>query len=469
MREHIPLHDPAAPAGATASLYAKRRHVYVRAVRGRFQRLRRNANWGLMALYLGLPWLTWQGRPMVWFDLPGREFHVFAATFYPQDFALLAWLLILCAFGLFLVTVFAGRVWCGYACPQSVWTWLYLWVETLAEGPRHRRIRRDSQPMNAAKLARKSLKHGLWLMIAVATGVTFVGYFTPIRGLTVDLATLSASGWAWFWIGFFTLFTYLNAGWLREQVCLYMCPYARFQSVMFDKDTLVVSYDAARGDPRGARRRDLDHRATGQGDCIDCGLCVQACPTGIDIRDGLQYACIGCAACIDACDDVMDRLDAPRGLIRYTTEHALEGRRTRLWRPRLLGYLAALLVMTGLLVWALSTRVPLDIDVQRDRNQLYDLTAAGDLRNVYTLQVRNLDRHAHDFRIAVRGIDGLRLTSDAELHLAGGASRRLPLQLTAPPAALDGPGRTISIAVSAVDAPAIALTKEARFLGPARR
>ncbi|WP_163648251.1 cytochrome c oxidase accessory protein CcoG [Modicisalibacter sp. 'Wilcox'] len=465
MTDRIPLHD----ATTRVSLYARREPIHVRAVKGRFQRLRRALDWLLLALYAGLPWLTWDGRQAVWFDIPARQFHVFATTFYPQDATLLAWLLILGAFGLFLVTVVAGRVWCGYACPQSVWTWLFIWVEQRLEGSRHRRIRQSAGPLDAAARGRKLAKHAIWLLIALATGVTFVGYFTPIRTLITDLAGADVGGWALFWTGFFTLFTYLNAGWLREQVCLYMCPYARFQSVMFDKDTLIVSYDAARGEPRTVgRRRALAADAT-PGDCIDCQRCVQVCPTGIDIRDGLQYACLGCAACIDACDEVMDRTGRPRGLIRYTTEHALGGRPTRWLRPRLIGYLAALLAMVALLAWQLTARVPLDADLERDRHQLYDVTAGGGIRNAYTLRVRNMDTQAHRYRLALRGIDGLHLSDTRHLTLAPGASRSLALSIVAPTASLGAPSQAFSLAIIAVDAPHISLTKEARFLGPARR
>lgn len=463
----VGTHDPR--GDATQDLYASRQHIYVREIKGWFQRLRRSANWALMALYFGTPWLTWGERQAVWFDLPSRQFHIFGATFYPQDFMLLSWLLIICAFGLFLITVFAGRVWCGYTCPQSVWTWLYIWVEHLTEGSRNRRIKLDKQPMTAEKAARKSAKHALWLSIAFATGLTFVGYFTPIRGLVGDFATLGVGGWALFWTGFFTVFTYLNAGWLREQVCVHMCPYARFQSVMFDRDTLIVSYDEARGEPRGARRRDTDHRERGLGDCIDCDLCVQVCPTGIDIRDGLQIECIGCAACIDACDSVMDRMNYPRGLIRYTTEHALEGGKTRVLRPRLLAYFVALVVMIGLFVWAIGDRVALDIDVQRDRNRLYSMTPEGDISNSYALGIRNLDDQSHRYRITVQGLEGLRLIGNDTIIIEAGTSRTVPLQLAAPPGSLDSPSEAITLRVEAEDDPTITLTTEARFLGQVRR
>lgn len=460
-------HNPRATQ--SVEMYAKRRHLYVREIKGLFQRLRRSANWALMALFFGIPWMNWGDRPAVWFNLPAREFHVFGGTFYPQEFILLAWLLIICAFGLFLITVFAGRVWCGYTCPQSVWTFLYIWVEHRIEGPRNRRIKLDCQPTSLDKAWRKTTKHAIWLAIAFATGATFVGYFTPIRELVVDIATFGVGGWAIFWIGFFTVFTYLNAGWLREQVCIYMCPYARFQSVMFDKDTLVVSYDTARGEPRGARRRDLDHRAAGLGDCIDCDLCVQVCPTGIDIRDGLQYECITCAACIDACDSVMDKMGYPRGLIRYTTEHALEGGKTRIARPRLLGYLAALVVMIGLFVWTLGERTPMEFDIERDRNQLYQMTHDGRISNVYTLNIRNLDDREHTYQLSAAGLPGLTLVGNDRVTVSAGSTRLMAIELHLDADAIDRPSLPFQFSLQAVDDDSIHQEREARFIGRIRR
>ncbi|MGK0544101.1 cytochrome c oxidase accessory protein CcoG [Halomonas cupida] len=455
-------HTPEAPS--SHSMYESRRHIYVREMKGVFQRARRAANWALMLGFLLLPWVPWGDRPAVWFDLPGREFHIFAATFYPQEFVLLSWLLIICAFGLFFITVFAGRVWCGYTCPQSVWTFLFIWVEHRVEGPRNRRIKLDKRALDADKLLRKSAKHAIWLIIAAATGITFVGYFTPIKGLVVDLATLSANGWSYFWVGFFIVFTYLNAGWLREQVCLYMCPYARFQSVMFDRDTLIVSYDYHRGEPRGPRKRSADPTEQGLGHCIDCELCVQVCPTGIDIRDGLQYQCITCAACIDACDSVMDKMGYPRGLVRYTTEHALDGNKTHLLRPRLIGYLVALLVMIGLFISTLADRTPLDVDVERDRARLFQTLSDGRIANSYAITVRNLDNQAHRYLIEVTGIEGLQ--SDTEsLEVPANASRQLVMTLSVNPALMEQRSADISVRLHAEDDPSVAVERESRFIG----
>ncbi|WP_282039516.1 cytochrome c oxidase accessory protein CcoG [Halomonas alimentaria] len=479
MSDKIPTHDVTpdpverhTPQEAvTQEMYASRRHIYVREIKGFFQRLRRASNWVLMLAFFTLPWVPWGDRPAIWFNLPGREFHIFSATFYPQEFMLLSWLLIICAFGLFFITVFAGRVWCGYTCPQSVWTFLFIWVEHRLEGSRNRRIKLDKQPMNADKLWRKGAKHLIWLAIALATGITFVGYFTPIRELVVELPTLEAHGWSYFWVGFFLVFTYLNAGWLREQVCIYMCPYARFQSVMFDRDTLIVSYDEARGEPRGARKKSLSHaeaREAGHGDCIDCDLCVQVCPTGIDIRDGLQYECITCAACIDACDSVMDKMGYPRGLIRYTTENALEGKPTHILRPRLMGYLAALLVMIGLFAWTVGDRTPLSFDVERDRNRLFQTSADGSISNSYAITVRNMDAEAHVYRLEASGLPGLTLDTDS-IQVPASDSRQRVITISAPGDAIEQPSHAITLRLTAEQSPDINLEREARFLGDLRR
>ena len=270
--------------------------------------------WLTQLVFYGLPWLTWGDRPMVLFDLGARRFYLFGLVLYPQDFIYLTALLVISALSLFLFTAVAGRLWCGFTCPQTVYTELFLWIEKKVEGDRSARLRLDQGRWTFEKLCKKTLKQLLWLAVAAWTGFTFVGYFVPIRALAVELAALQGS-WQIFWVLFYGFATYGNAGYMREQVCKYMCPYARFQSAMFDKDTLIVSYDGMRGEPRGARAKKVDHRTQGLGDCIDCKLCIQVCPTGIDIRNGLQYDCIGCGLCVDACNNVMDKVNRPRGLI----------------------------------------------------------------------------------------------------------------------------------------------------------
>ena len=370
-------------------LYKRREKIFTRSIVGKFQRLRLYTGWPLLIGYFLVPWLNWGERQAVLFDLPARKFYILGVTFWPQDFMLLTWLLAIAAFALFTFTSLVGRVWCGYTCPQTVWTAIFMWMEQITEGSRNARVKLDQAAWNWDKFRKRSAKHTMWLGWAFFTGLTFVGYFTPIRDLVNELVRLDISGWALFWTAFFTAATYFNAGWLREQVCIYMCPYARFQSAMFDKDTLIVSYDAARGEPRGSRQRKrTGDVGSGLGDCIDCQLCVQVCPTGIDIRNGLQYQCIGCAHCIDACDQVMEKMSYPSGLIRYTTEHALAGEPVHIWRPRLIGYGVALVVMASLFTLVLVNRDVIGIDVIRERGSLFHVRG-NNIVNNYELKLIN--------------------------------------------------------------------------------
>jgi cytochrome c oxidase accessory protein FixG len=458
------------PREAVVKMYAAREDIHPREVKGRYASLRWLGVWLTQILFYGLPWLSWNGRQAVLFDLGTRKFHLFGLVLWPQDFIYLAALLIICAYGLFLVTAVAGRVWCGYVCPQTVYTEIFLWIERRIEGNRSARIRLDRQPWNADKIARRGGKHLAWGLVALWTGFTFVGYFAPVRALGHEAATLALDPWQAFWIAFYALATYGNAGWLREQVCKYMCPYARFQSAMFDRDTLVVSYDPVRGEPRGARP------ASGapKGDCIDCNLCVQVCPTGIDIRKGLQYECIGCAACIDACDSVMDRVGTPRGLILYSTENALAARlparevRRRMLRPRVLAYGLVFLAMASGLAVALAVRTPLKLDVIRDRGamgrEVEDAQIGNAIENVYRLQVMNTGERAHRFRIAVAGLPQARIVEGELVDLDGAAARAVPVRVRAANA---GHGsHPIAFTVTALDDPALRITEQAVFIVP---
>ncbi len=412
------------------NLYEKKEKIYIRKMEGLFQTIRQYTGWPLLLGYFLAPWLQIDGRQAILFDLPERKFHIFWLTLWPQDFVLLMWTLAIAAFALFFVTNLLGRVWCGYTCPQTIWTAIFMWAEQITEGERHQRIALDQTPSffrregrNRAgwnKVWKRGLKHGMWLGFAALTGVTFIGYFSGIRELLGDAMAwplpLTASSWSLF----FTLATYINAGWMREHVCIYMCPYARFQSAMFDQDTLIISYDTTRGEQRGSRRRNTDHKAAGLGDCIDCTMCVQVCPTGIDIRDGLQYECIGCAHCIDACDSVMDKMGYPRGLVSYTTQNKLAGGSWTWKRPRLLGYGAALLVMLLLFAGVLLTRTPLRLDVIRDRGQLYQPVAGGMIQNVFTLKIINMADTEQTYSLNVQGLPAPRLVPDAPVSVPAG-------------------------------------------------
>lgn len=470
MSTQIPVKDvtPAPAKVEVVDLYANREKIYTRAFTGIFRNLRMLGGAALFLLYFGTVWLNWNGRQAVWWDLPERKFHIFAASYWPQDFVLLSALLIIAAFGLFFITVFAGRVWCGYTCPQSVFTWVFMWAEKVTEGDRNQRMKLDKAPMTAQKLLRKLAKHGIWIGVSLLTAITFVGYFTPIRQLIPDLLTLQAGGWALFWVGFFTLATYGNAGYLREQVCIYMCPYARFQSVMFDQDTLIVSYDPRRGEHRGPRKRDADYKAEGLGDCIDCKMCVQVCPTGIDIRDGLQVECIGCAACIDACDSIMDKMDYPKGLISYTTEHNLSGQKTQLVRPRLIGYAVALLAMFCVFAWAIASRSLVELDVLKDR-VLFRENEEGRIENVYTLKIMNKAQHEVTYLIEADGLNGLVYEGKREIKALAGEVLSLPVELSIEPEKLPSSANEITFRLHAVDDPSIKTAADSRFIGPSVR
>ncbi len=468
MNTQIPVKDVTPAKVETVDLYANREKIYTRSFTGIFRNLRMLGGALLFILYFGTVWLTWNGRQAVWWNLPERKFHILSATYWPQDFVLLSAVLIIAAFGLFFITVYAGRVWCGYTCPQSVFTWVFMWAEKVTEGDRNQRMKLDKAPMTAQKFLRKLAKHSIWIGVSLLTAITFVGYFTPIRELITELFTLQASGWAAFWVGFFTVATYGNAGYLREQVCIYMCPYARFQSVMFDQDTLIVSYDPRRGEQRGPRKRDADYKAEGLGDCIDCKMCVHVCPTGIDIRDGLQIECIGCAACIDACDSIMEKMNYPKGLISYTTEHNLSGQKTHLVRPRLIGYAIALLAMMAVFAWAVASRSLVELDVLKDR-VLYRENEEGRIENVYTLKIMNKAQQPVTYLIEADGLDGLVYEGKREIKALAGEVLALPVELSIDPEKLPSSTNEIMFRIRSADDESIHNDAASRFIGPSVR
>ncbi|EFQ63764.1 iron-sulfur cluster-binding protein [Pseudomonas fluorescens WH6] len=457
-----PLHPKKVKAKSSDNL------IHTRSFTGLYRTLRVAGAALLFLLFFGTVWLDWGGRQAVLWDLADSKFHIFGATFWPQDFILLSALLIICAFGLFAITVFAGRVWCGYTCPQSSFTWLFMWCEKVTEGERNQRIKLQAAPWSLNKLARRSAKHTLWLGISVLTGLTFVGYFTPIRPLAAELLTWQMGGVSLFWVLFFTAATYINAGWLREAVCMHMCPYARFQSVMFDKDTLTISYDSARGERRGPRKRDVRPAEVGLGDCVDCQLCVQVCPTGIDIRDGLQMECIGCAACIDACDSIMDKMGYARGLVSYTSEHQLQGGKTHLLRPRLIGYSAVLLVMIAALVVALVERPMVSLDVTKDRGMFRE-NAQGLIENIYSLKVINKTQQRQDYRVQLVEGTGFQLQGKTELSLAPGEIVDVPVSVALLADTPASSSQTLRFKVTDVDEPWIYQEADSRFVAPLNR
>ncbi|MEW5009173.1 MAG: cytochrome c oxidase accessory protein CcoG [Cycloclasticus sp.] len=448
------------------SLFEKRKKVFPREVHGLFANLRISGIALLLGLYYLLPWGNLNNRQIVLFDLPARKFYIFDWIFWPQDFIYLALLLICAALALFLFTAIAGRVWCGFACPQTVWTEVFLWIERKVEGSRSQQMKLDQQASSFRKIRIKATKHSIWIIFSAFTGFTFVGYFTPIRELLGHIIQFQLGPWEWFWLIFYSIATYGNAGWLREQVCIYMCPYARFQSVMFDKNTLVISYDEARGEPRGNRKKGDDIQAKQLGSCIDCTLCVQVCPTGIDIRNGLQYECIGCAACIDVCDDVMEKMDYPKGLIKYTTENSLEGKPSKLLHTRVIVYSLMLIGILSGVIYSIQTRDSVGLNVLRDRHALYRENYDGSISNSYTIKVLNMDLVNHSYTLSVSGIDGIQSSIVDNIAVNTGEILEIPLSLTAPAESLQQPSTTISLSIQAIDDASLKTETEGRFIGP---
>lgn len=456
--------DAVAPA-EVGELDSRRRRekIYTRRIEGRYQKIRLYTGWPLLMGYLTLPWVSMNGRPVILFDLAGRKFHIFNLTLWPQDLVLLGFLLIIAAFALFTVTTVWGRLWCGYTCPQTIWTAIFMYIEQRFEGSRNQRIKLDMEPPSWPKLRKKTLKHAGWVLVASVTGITFVGYFVPIRSLIPDLVTLSAANSAMAFTLLFSAATYLNAGYMREKVCTQLCPYARFQSVMFDQNTLVVSYHQHRGEPRGSRKR-LAPPSDHQGDCIDCELCVQVCPTGIDIRNGLQYECIGCALCIDACDSIMAKMGSPKGLISYSSGEGASRQQSPVISAKALGYAAALLIMMTVFTGTLLTRNRVELTASRDRAQLYVPAPGGLIDNVYELHITNRDHTAHQFEIGVRGFDHGSIIGNTTVTIPGGEMLEVDLRYRANPRLLQDVGTDIAFTVTMEGNSAVNAVARSRFI-----
>ncbi len=457
--------------GEIISLYQAHQKIYPRSVTGVFASWRWRLVFLTQIVFYGLPWLEWGQRQMVLFDLGARRFYIFGLVLYPQDFIYLTGMLVVSALSLFLFTAVAGRLWCGYACPQTVYTEIFLWIERKFEGDRAAQMRRDAQPWSLDKFWRKGGKQLAWVAVALWTGFTFVGYFTPIRSLGMEFAQGNVGPWGIFWTGFYAFATYGNAGFMREQVCKYMCPYARFQSAMFDKDTLIVTYDTERGEPRGGRSRKADPAALNLGSCTDCSLCIQVCPTGIDIRKGLQYECIGCGACADVCDTVMDKMGYARGLVRYTTQNAMTNHwsRAQTWRhvlrPRVLLYTSILLAIVVAMGVSLSLRTPFKVNVVRDRGVLARIVSGGKIENVYQLQVMNATESTQRYRITAQGLPGLAVASDNLVTVDSTQASRLAVRVQAPYDAAPPGTHPIHFEIESLDAPGH-LSEKSIFMVP---
>lgn len=456
-------------APAPVSFYEKHKTVYIRDVKGWWNTWRWALVWVTQILFYGTPWLQWNDRQAVLLHVAERKFYLFGLVLWPQDVFYLALLLIISAYALFLFTAIAGRLFCGYACPQTVYSEIFMWIENRIEGDRSARMKLDNGPMTARKLRLKTVKHAIWILVALWSGLTLVAYFTPVAELWAEFP-YDFSGWELFWIFFYAGFFYMQAGFLREQVCKYMCPYARFQGVMFDPDTLVITYDPERGEPRGARRKGA--AAAVQGDCVDCNLCVVVCPTGIDIRKGQQYECIGCGACIDACDPVMDKVGKPRGLIRYTTENALAKHFTakdvisHILRPRIVLYTTILVAITVASIWSLAARVPLKVDIMRDPSVLSREADDGRIENVYNLKIMNTTEDAKRYALSVDGMEGIELIGERIVEVASAENHEVTVVVRVPPESGKKGANRIYFDIKALNHDKIAVHEKASFLMP---
>ena len=439
-------------------LYVDRIRIYPKAVRGLFRRIKWAVLIVLLGLYYIIPWIRWDRGPdapdqAVLVDMAGRRLYFFFIEIWPQEIYYLTFLLMAAAFGLFLATTIGGRVWCGFTCPQTVWTDLFMWVERQIQGDRSARVRLDKQPWTRSKIIKKGLTHAAWLLIAAATGGAWIMYFADAPTVTYEILTGRASLGVYFFFGLFTFTTYLLAGWAREQVCTYMCPWPRIQAALLDQDSYVVTYEKWRGEPRGPHKKGTSWE--GRGDCVACNQCVAVCPMGIDIRDGLQLECIGCGLCIDACNEVMSRVGRPGNLITLDSErnqylrNAGQPPEFRVVRPRTILYTVILAVLGVGILFGLASRAGLDLNVLPDRNPLFVRLADGGIRNGYTVKVMNRVREPKTYELTLDGLEGATLKvlgvnderESRSVLLAAKPDQVSTYRLfvTAPAAAVDGP------------------------------
>lgn len=433
---------------------ATKKSIHPRFVKGKYQNIRVISMYAILAGFLILPWLRWNGRQAIMFDVTQAKFFIFGATFMPQDFYFFSFIFMIAAITLFMVTVYAGRVWCGYACPQTIYVHLYQHVEKWVLGERNKRMKFDKEPMSASKLGKKLLIHAIWLVFSAITALTFMSLVIGTDYLFFNGHTPFFLGWgkmAWIFFGIITFVTHINGGYMREHFCVHICPYGRFQSVMFDKDTLIVSYDYNRGEPRGARKKNAEN--SGLGDCVDCTMCVQVCPTGIDIRNGLQVECIQCAACVDACNEIMDKVGYQRGLIRYTTERQLvENQKTKIIGFRIFAYigiLSALFITAGVVG---STRDPLEMQIRHERKQLSIKNREGMIENSYVLTIVNKTDQKQTYHVKLEPVEGLTLRSRfKELPLNANEPYNMPVSVIGDPAVIKQGQTPITITVFSAD------------------
>jgi len=443
--------------------YKSQTSVYVREQKGFYQKIRRHINWLLMFVFIAMPFVQFNDQQAVLLDVVKQEFRIFNLTFWPQDFILLAGIFMVAAFALFFITTWIGRVWCGYACPQTVWTLAYVWVEHRIEGTRNKRMALDKAPWTLSKVYKKTLKHIIWQLMSLITATTFISYFVPVNELYSTMFTFDWSGAVTFWVLFFACCTYVNAGWMREHLCIHFCPYSRFQSAMFDKNTLMVAYDAKRGESRAPRKRKDDAKALGLGDCVDCNLCVDVCPAGIDIRNGIQYECINCGLCIDACDQTMEKFNYPKGLISYTSEQQLAGQETNRFNLKLVSYGTLSVLFVVLLGIWMSNRIPLEANIIRDRTALYRVNFEGVVENTYTLKILNKTQSPLHFDINIDSLTDIELPLPKNVLIEAGVMQEIPITLAIDGYELEKKITTFDFIIQSVEQPDIFVQKNTVF------
>ncbi|EPE37280.1 cytochrome c oxidase accessory protein CcoG [Candidatus Photodesmus anomalopis] len=433
-------------------------HIYVRKSKGTFQRLRRYVACFLLSLFFFLPWFSYNERQAILLDIGNQQVNFFCITIYPQDLKILFFFLLIILFSLFFLTMFVGRIWCGYFCPQTIWSFIYIWFEEKFEGSANKRRKQDSSVLTINIIIRKITKHVFWILIAFLTGLTFLGYFLPIKDLISNFFSFNSS----FLVLLFSVLTYINSAWMRSIICIHVCPYARFQSVIFDKNTLMVAYDVNRGENRGKRSRQVDSENLGLGDCINCNLCVQVCPTGIDIRDGLQYECINCGACIDACNKTMSYMGYKPNLISYITKNRLLSLNTKIIKTKLFSCIILLLFMVGLFLLEIINLKPIGLTVLRDRNQLFKSNYLGEIENTYILKIINKTKKSKKYYLDIKGLNNISWYGKRLVQVRPGEVYNVPLSLGIYPDRLNLPVTKIQFIIS--DDEDFNVSVESRFI-----
>ena len=441
--------------------------VHARRISGRFRRIKWITMSILLTPFFLLPYLTWEGRQAIYFDIPGRKFYLFDITVWPQDLIILALLMLFAFILLFAMTAIAGRIFCGTMCPQTLWTDLMTLTERWAEGTARQRMKLDALPWNAEKIRKKAFKHFMWIVICTVTSVTFLGYFSGIYNAWHDLFTLSYNIYEWVSFVFVFVLFYVNTGFVREQICNWVCPYARIQAVMTDKDTITTTYDYHRGEKRGRiKKGQIDDSL---GDCVDCNLCVSVCPTGVDIREGNQIGCINCGICIDACDDIMGKVGRDKGLIRFMSYHELEHNtktKNRFLRPRPIFYMLITAVTFVGIIYGLLFKSDIDMNINQVRSPMFTIMSDRSIQNTYHAIILNKTEKAVNVTLKASGIDGVTTNYDNKvLKLSSGQAKKITLRIKVPQKNLISASQPLKLHLESIENSDLFKDYETKFFG----